>query len=268
MKKEVKLGIFFIFTIIIFVAGVLIFGKIRLSKGAYYFYIDYNFSGDLRKNGKVRYRGGSIDIGYIEEITINELGYISVKVMMTDKDLRLPLDTVFTIQTVGFGIGEKYILANPPFEATPNMDYIREGDIIMGVNPVSLEETLGGFGDLTKDFDLGSITDVFADVQSTMAMINEIIATNQELVNSSVSNIEGTTEDLKRFSANLARHERRLERILENADATVLHARNVMQTLDNEKHRFPTIIRNMEVFSERLRRDPSALLFSKPEEGK
>lgn len=266
MKKEVKLGIFFIFTAVVFVVGILFFGKIKLSQAAYSFYIDYNFSGDLKKNGKVRYRGGTIDIGYIEDFFINEFGTITIKVMMTDKNLKLPLDTLFTIQTVGFGIGEKYILANPPLDPTPNMDYIREGDIIRGVDPTSMEETLGSFGDIGKDFDITVLNEIFEDVQNTVALLNQILEANEMYVNGTLSNVDGISADLKRLSANLPRYERKIESVLNNADATLLHARNILEVVDKEKHRIPVIIRNMEVFSDRVRRDPSNLLFSRPEQ--
>ncbi len=265
IKKEVKLGVFFIFTIALFVIGVLVFGKIRLSSGAYSFYIDFTHSGDLRENSKVRYRGAGIDIGFIEKMFINEYGDITVKVMMTDTSLQLPLDTVFSIQTVGMGIGEKYILADPPANPDPNIDFIREGDIIMGVTPMSIEATLGSLGDIGKDFDLSSITSILVDVQHTIALVNGILEDNEGLVHESISNVEGLSENLRRFSANIPRYERRIENILNNADASLASLKNITETIEKDKHRIPVIIRNFEAFSERLKSDPSALLFSKPQ---
>ncbi len=265
IKKEVKLGIFFVFTIGLFIAGVLVFGKIRLASGAYSFYIDFTYSGDLRENSKVRYRGAGIDIGFIEKMTINEYGDISVKVTMTDTSLKLPLDTIFSIQTVGMGIGEKYILADPPADSDPNIDYIREGDILMGVTPMSIEATLGSLGDIGKDFDMKTITDLLFEVQHTVELLNGILEANEGLVNDSISNVEDLSQNLKRFSTNLPRYERRIENILNNADASLIHLRSITEIIDKDKHRIPVIIRNFESFSERLRRDPSTLLFSKPE---
>ncbi len=265
MKKEVKLGIFFTFTAIVFVVGVFLFGKIKLSQAGCTFYLEYNYSGDLRKNGKLRYRGGAIDIGYIEDIFINEYSTITIKIVLTDKDLKLPLDTVFTIQTVGFGIGEKYILANPPLEPTPNMDYIHEGDILIGVDPVSMEETLGSFGNIGEDFDITIVNELLADVRDTVALLNQMLEANEMLVEGSLSNIDGISKDLKRLSANFPRYERKIDSVLNNADATLIHAKSILETVDKDKHRIPTIIQNLEVFSERIRRDPSNLLFSRPE---
>ncbi len=264
IKKEVKLGAFFLVTIALFIFGVLVFGKIRLNSGAYSFYIDFNYSGDLRENGKVRYRGGGIDIGFIEKMTINEYGDITVKVTMTDTNIKLPLDTVFSVSTVGMGIGEKYILADPPIDPNPDIDYIRDGDILIGVSPVSIEATLGSLGDMGKDFDINSIVSLISEVKNTVELLNEILAMNEDPITSSVSNIEGISADVKRFSSTLSRYERKIDRILDNADATMLYTKNVMEVIDRDKHRIPAIIQNLEVFSQRVRHDPSALLFSKP----
>ncbi len=265
MKREVKLGIFFIFTAIVFVLGVLLFGKIKLSQAAYSFYIEYNFSGDLHKNGKIRYRGGTVEIGYIDDIFINEYGTITVKVMISDHNLQLPLDTVFSIQTVGFGIGEKYILANPPLVPTPNMDYIQEGDVLRGIDPISMEDTLGSFGDIGKDFNIEVVNELFEDIHNTILLLNQILDENEMLIHGSLSNVEGISANLKRFSATLPRYERKIESVLDNADATLAHARSILEVVDKDKHKIPGIIRNLEAFTERVRRDPSLLVFSRPE---
>ena len=65
MKNKVKLGIFFIITLIIFVGAIILLGKIKLKGDGYRLYVDYVFIGDLQENGKVSYRGGGIQIGFI-----------------------------------------------------------------------------------------------------------------------------------------------------------------------------------------------------------
>ena len=69
MKKKVKLGIFFIVTIILFLVSITIVGNLKLKGNGYRIYVDYTFIGDLLVNGKVSYRGGGINIGFIEDIS-------------------------------------------------------------------------------------------------------------------------------------------------------------------------------------------------------
>ncbi len=108
MKNKVKLGIFFIATFVIFIASVILLGNIKLKGDGYRLYVDYVFIGDLQENGKVSYRGGGIQIGFIEKININDDGTIRVTLFITDKKVVIPQGTKFSIQTVGLGLGEKW----------------------------------------------------------------------------------------------------------------------------------------------------------------
>ena len=263
MKKEVKLGIFFLFTIAVFICGVLVFGKLKLSSGAYEFYIDYNFTGDLRANGKVRYRGGSIDIGYVDTITINENDSLRVKVIITMDDMELPLDTVFTIQTVGFGLGEKYILVNPPLVRTLGIGFIEQGDIVDGVEPVSIESTIGSFGDIGKDINISDINNFIKDISSIVSNVNTILDNNNMVINSIITNIDDITEEIHTISSTLAQNDKKINDVIENADSTFLYLKNITEVINTDKEKITTIMSNLEVFSERIKNDPSILLFSK-----
>ena len=53
MKNKVKLGIFFIITIVLFIGSIMLLGKIKLKGDGYRLYVDYVFIGDLQENGKV-----------------------------------------------------------------------------------------------------------------------------------------------------------------------------------------------------------------------
>ena len=105
MRKKIKLGIFFILTIALFLISISILGNLKLKGNGYRIYVDYVFIGDLLVNGKVSYRGGGINIGFIEDISINKDGTIRVTLFITDRNVVLPEGTRFTIQTVGLGLG-------------------------------------------------------------------------------------------------------------------------------------------------------------------
>ena len=135
MKNKVKLGIFFIVTLVLFIGAIILLGKIKLKGDGYRLYVDYVFIGDLQENGKVSYRGGGIQIGFIEKISINPDGTIRVTLFITDKTVVIPEGTKFSIQTVGLGLGEKYIMVSPPATTTTGMASIAAGSVIKGVEP-------------------------------------------------------------------------------------------------------------------------------------
>ena len=133
MKNKVKLGIFFIITIVIFVCAIVLLGNFKLKGDGYRIYVDYVFIGDLQENGKVSYRGGGIQIGFIEKISINADGTIRVTLFITDKTVIIPEGTKFSIQTVGLGLGEKYIMVSPPAIDTTGMKSIATESVVKGV---------------------------------------------------------------------------------------------------------------------------------------
>ena len=93
MRKKIKLGIFFILTIVLLVFSVSILGNLKLKGNGYRIYVDYTFIGDLLVNGKVSYRGGGINIGFIEDISIKSDGRIRVTLFITDRNVVLPKST-------------------------------------------------------------------------------------------------------------------------------------------------------------------------------
>ena len=143
MKNKVKLGIFFIATFVIFVGAIILLGKIKLKGDGYRIYVDYVFIGDLQENGKVSYRGGGIQIGFIEKIAINPDGTIRVTLFITDRNVIIPVGTKFSIQTVGLGLGEKYIMVSPPSTTTTGMASIAAGSVIKGAKGNRICDFLG-----------------------------------------------------------------------------------------------------------------------------
>ncbi len=263
MKKQVKLGIFFAFTVVVLVIGILVFGKIRIASGAYRFYIDYDFTGDLRRNGKVRYRGGSIDIGYVESIKINENGTLRVEVVISEADIKLPLDTEFIIQTVGFGLGEKYILVNSPIVTEPGVPFIVNGQVVNGVNPGSIEDTIGKFGELGEQISMDDINMLIVELKNTVHTINNIIVSNEQVINDVILDVNTISSDIKKVSQTISQNDEKINSIISNADSTLNTFNSVAAIIDNDKEKIPSIISNLEAFSEKIQKDPSTLLFSK-----
>lgn len=257
MKNKVKLGVFFIITFIIFIGAIILLGKIKLKGDGYRLYVDYAFIGDLQENGKVSYRGGGIQIGFIEKISINPDGTIRVTLFITDKNVILPEGTKFSIQTVGLGLGEKYIMVSPPVSTTTGMTSIPAGTVVKGVEPFSIETTLGSIGDLGKDFNFDEISRVLNNLSQTIDMITEIIGTNEGNIRNSISNVSETLSYVNKIARDLSY----VINDVEKGNGTIGAIMKDPQVHTN----FNEIVNNLKVFSQKLKDNPSVLLFRETE---
>ncbi len=244
MSRKIRLAMFFIITIILLVISIIAFGKIRFVTSDNRIYIDYIFTGDLRVNGKVAYRGGGIIIGFIEKIAINPDGSIRVTVVITDENVVLPEGTRFTIQAVGFGLGEKYIMATPPILDTRGFDSIPKNSVVTGIDPISLEATLGDIG---RDINAESINAIINNLELGIANLNKILEDKDGNIENSFDNIASITAEL-----DLIMNE------IENGNGTLgalLKDKEIAQDLKE-------IIKNAKIFSQKISDNPSVLLFS------
>ena len=253
MRKKIKLGIFFILTIVLLVFSVSILGNLKLKGNGYRIYVDYTFIGDLLVNGKVSYRGGGINIGFIEDISIKSDGRIRVTLFITDRNVVLPRGTKFTIQTVGLGLGEKYIMATPPTIITEGLESIPPGEAVEGVEPFSLESTLGSIGDIGKELNLDEFTSIITNMSSTIELITKIINTNEADINEIISNVNKSVANINVIGRDLSS----IIADIEKGKGTV----GGLMKDTNLQTNVTQIIENLKIFSEKVRDNPSVLLF-------
>ncbi|MCZ9869256.1 MlaD family protein [Brachyspira hyodysenteriae] len=253
MKNKIKLGIFFIVTFVIFVGAIVLLGKIKVRGDGYRIYVDYVFIGDLQENGKVSYRGGGIQIGFIEKIAINPDGTIRVTLFITDKNVIIPDGTKFSIQTVGLGLGEKYIMVSPPAINTTGMKSMAPNTIVKGVEPFSIETTLGSIGDIGKDLNFQELSVVVSNLSQTINLISGVIVSNEANINNSISNASATLG----YINNIARDLSYVINDVEKGQGTI---GAIMK--DPKVHtNFNEIVDNLRVFTEKIKGNPSLLLF-------
>lgn len=254
MIKNLKLGIFFVFTAIMLVVAIFSFGQIKMKNKGYRLYIDYIFIGDLRVNGKVSYRGGGINIGFIEDIKINKDGSIRVTAFIQDENVILPEGTVFTIQTVGFGLGEKYIMATPSQINTEGLKSIAPNTVVSGVSPFSIENTFESLGNLKDSINTDSINQMMNDLQVSINIIKNVLEVNNNHIQSSITNLDSTLKNTKVMTSdfNVILNE------IKNGDGSLSKLIN-----DDDIYKdLKVIISNLKVFSEKLAENPSAILFT------
>lgn len=253
MQKQIKLGIFFLVTLFVFVSAVFIFGKIKMSVGGYRFYIDYNFTGDLRPNGKVCYRGGGVVIGYIDSIAINPDGTLRTGIVITYKNMKLPISTKFAIQTVGFGLGEKYILVTPPLGENIDEPVIKEGDVVRGMDIMSIENVISSLGDITKKVNVHDVNKFISDMMMSTEIINSILHDNKQSINTTITQLEATSKNLNKITSDIA-----------NGRGTA------GKLISDEKmyYDIQDIITNLAVLSKKIKDKPSILVFPEKEKKK
>lgn len=256
MKNKVKLGIFFIATFVIFIASVILLGNIKLKGDGYRLYVDYVFIGDLQENGKVSYRGGGIQIGFIEKININDDGTIRVTLFITDKKVVIPQGAKFSIQTVGLGLGEKYIMVSPPTINTTGMSSIPPNTIIKGVEPFSIETTLGSIGDIGKDLNFQELSLMVSNLSRTINLISDVIGSNEVNITKSISNVSDTLSYVNNIS-------RDLSYVINDIETGKGVIGAIMK--DPKLHtNVSEIIDNLKVFTGKIKDNPSALIFREP----
>lgn len=257
MKNKIKLGIFFIITFMIFIGAIVLLGKIKLKGDGYRLYVDYVFIGDLQENGKVSYRGGGIQIGFIEKININPDGTIRVTLFITDKNVIIPVGTKFSIQTVGLGLGEKYIMVSPPAINTSGMTSLAPNTIVKGVEPFSIETTLGSIGDIGKDLNFQELSSVVSNLSQTINLISGVIISNESNINGAISNASATLE----YINNIARDLSYVINDIEKGNGTIGAVLKDPKVHTN----FNEIVNNLKVFTEKIKDNPSTLLFREAE---
>ena len=260
MRKKIKLGIFFILTIALFLISISILGNLKLKGNGYRIYVDYVFIGDLLVNGKVSYRGGGINIGFIEDISINKDGTIRVTLFITDRNVVLPEGTKFTIQTVGLGLGEKYIMATPPTITTDGLESLPPESVVKGVEPFSLESTLGSIGDIGKELNFEDFTSIITNMSMTIELITKLINTNESEIGEIISNVNESIANISVISKDLSF----IIRDVESGKGIV----GALMKDTNLQTNVSQIISNLKIFSEKVRDNPSVLLFRETQTNK
>lgn len=138
LKNEVKVGLFTIIGIIIFIIFVFSISDIKLFAKSRYIYITFGFANGVKISSPVRLAG--VDIGEVKKINVgfnNKTGKNEVLVYARiSADARIPQDSRVWINTLGL-LGEKYI------EIIPGKDYanvLADGSRIAGEDPIPMQE--------------------------------------------------------------------------------------------------------------------------------
>ena len=246
MSREARVGIFVLLGLII-----LTFFTFKVSKWGliaekgYKLTVDFDSAAGLEPKSDVKMAG--VPIGKVEEIQL--VGNRARLVLRIHKEIRIPIDSVGTIQTQGL-LGEKYVEILPGKDVQRNLP--AGGQVANTLSPTNLDEMvrkLSAIGDDVKKFteSLSStfgteegkkaLGDILRDVRATTAVLRTIVTGNEQRFERIVANIDRLSADLSDISSANKQDVR----------ATIANLRAFSDTLKSET---PDLVRKVEEMSE------------------
>ncbi|MFA6147438.1 MAG: MlaD family protein [bacterium] len=210
MSREARVGIFVLLGLII-----LTFFTFRVSKWGliaekgYRLTVDFDSAAGLEPKSDVKMAG--VPIGKVEEI--NLVGNHARLVLRIQQGIRIPIDSVATIQTQGL-LGEKYVEILPGKDTQRNLP--SGGQVANTMTPTNLDEVvrkLATIADDVKKFTESlsgtfggeegkkALGDILRDVRATTAALRTVVTGNEERFQRILANVDRLSADLSDISA-------------------------------------------------------------------
>jgi phospholipid/cholesterol/gamma-HCH transport system substrate-binding protein len=248
MSREARVGIFVLLGLI-----VLTFFTFRVSKWGliaekgYRLTVDFDSAAGLEPKSDVKMAG--VPIGKVEEI--NLVGNRARLVLRIRQGIRIPIDSVGTIQTQGL-LGEKYVEILPGKDAQRNLP--AGGQVANTLSPTNLDEMvrkLSAIGDDVKKFTESlsatfgteegkkALGEILRDVRDTTAALRTVVTGNEQRFGRILANIDRLSADLSDISSSNKQDVR----------ATIANLRALSDTLKSET---PGLVAKLEEMSERV----------------
>lgn len=132
----IKVGVFFLFALILFFIALISIREVTFFKGSYIVKVKFNFAEGMRPSSPVRFCG--VDVGEIKKVVVKEekdeaSPYVIVFAKIQN-DIRIPRDSYFFINSLSL-FGEKYLEITPPDVIG---EYLKEGELVDGISPIPL----------------------------------------------------------------------------------------------------------------------------------
>lgn len=192
---EIRVGIFVFIGLIILITIIFSIGDIYFYKPGYHLSAVFGFVNGIEEGSPVRLAG--VDIGEVEIVDIfrdkttqSTMAKVS---MWIKKKVSIEKDAELYINTLGL-FGEKYIEIIP---GTQEMGFLKDGDLVKGRDPVSVErfyeqleklskvvtETFEGINDIVGDQEVrGGFKDTIKDSKELVAELRKLSQTTQSVM--------------------------------------------------------------------------------------
>ncbi|MBU1077185.1 MAG: MCE family protein [Spirochaetes bacterium] len=196
--NETKLGIIVTLCFIVIILTITFLGKLKFSDEGYTLRVRFTFIGDLKVGAPVIFAGG-IRVGKVANI-IPYQDQVEVLIKLNN-DFKIKKGNEIVIYTQGL-LGAKYVEINGyngPGEE------LKDGDIVMGVDPVSIDAMSielsklmkGVFGPTLTDEDVKqSFANLFNNAGAFTYNLNMLIKENRKNVFSTIGNLKSMASTL------------------------------------------------------------------------
>ncbi|MBN1898999.1 MAG: MCE family protein [Spirochaetes bacterium] len=260
LSPEFKLGIISIMVIAIFISSTFFLGKIRFKEEGYKLRIKFNFIGDLKIGAPVIFAGG-IRVGKV--IDIQPAGDQVEVVIYLNEEFKIKPGNEILIYTMGL-LGEKYVEING-YEGEG--EYLKDGDLVTGVDPISLDAMSiklaklmkGVFGPtLTDDEVKRSFSQLFNNAGDLAYNLDMLVKENRPYLRSTIMNIKNAADSLeknlvsvleqvKKLTENISdiseENQKRINETIKNLESTTIRLRSAMKDLERSSNNLEDITR-------------------------
>ncbi|MCQ9207935.1 MAG: MlaD family protein [Omnitrophica bacterium] len=197
MNLELKVGIFAFIALIILTMAVFSISEIYIFRPGYLINVSFGFASGIDVGATVRVAG--IGAGEVEDINLSydkDKGQAEIILSVwIDKDVKIPRDSQAHVNILGL-IGERYL------EIIPGEDYthpLKEGDTLIGRNPLSSETLMEAAHKLAENFD------------QVLDSANEVLDENtRQALKETIHNFRDLSLSLKVITGRLERGEGKL----------------------------------------------------------
>jgi len=248
MSKEAKVGIFVLLGIV-----TLTFFTFRVSKmggiagKGYKLIVSFDTAAGLEPKANVKMAG--VPVGKVEAIELE--GNHARLVLRIREGVRIPIDSVVSIQTQGF-LGEKYVEIYPGKETSQNLP--PGGRVTNTLPPANLDEIFRQVSSISEDLKnftntlsetLGTeegrkaLSDIVKNIRETSEVLRTVMTANEERLNRILVNIDTLSADMKEISSANK----------EDLRVMIANLRSFSETLKSEA---PGLARNLQEMSEQV----------------
>ena len=253
LSHEKKVGIFFTITVLVTIAVIFLFGKIRPFRQGYHFVVTFNHVAGLKLGEEVRLAG--MRVGEVSSLDKTR-DKVLVSLWVGEKT-KIPRDSKITIAQVSV-MGGKYVAIIP---GDPESSFILPGEVIVGYDPPSFEDIVTQLGEAGTDIK-DSIMELSESFKETSEETHQILEENRESVRKLLISLNKIADNLNMILAKIERGEGTVGKLINEEDLYVETLKTVKElrtTIESTKETMNDIephlkatIENIEIITDRL----------------
>ena len=219
MSDEAKVGVFVVVVVLLFIVLSMKIGELSFSKKSTYpMTMVFSTVEGLKPKAPLELAG--VQVGYVDTIALNK-DYSAVVTAALDEDIRLPIDSVASINTKGV-LGDKIITITPGVSS----NILSPGNNLPRTKtPPSLDDLLMKVGQLAENLTQlsASLNEAFGDgetmkeivvnIRDLSANASSLISENKDNISTILANMKDITSDFTVVSKNLTTSSQNIDQI-------------------------------------------------------